>query len=106
MTIIGDSAFYFLPILVAFTAAKKFNTNAIMTAAVVGVLIHPNFIALLESGPVHFLGIPVTSATYSSTLIPSILTAWAMSYIDRGVDKITPAVTKNFLIMMITAFSI
>ena len=90
----------------AFTAAKKFNTNAIMTAAVVGVLIHPNFIALPESGPVHFLGIPVTSATYSSTLIPSILTAWAMSYIDRGVDKITPAVTKNFLIMMITAFSI
>ena len=48
----------------------------------------------------------MTSATYSSTLIPSILTAWAMSYIDRGVDKITPAVTKNFLIMMITAFSI
>ncbi|MDE6851775.1 MAG: glucose PTS transporter subunit IIA, partial [Lachnospiraceae bacterium] len=99
LTVIGDCAFYFLPILVAFSAGKKFNTNPFLVAAVVGVLIHPNFIALLEGaeGGVKFLGIPVTSATYSSTLIPSILTAWAMSWIEKLVDKITPSVTKNFL---------
>lgn len=99
LTVIGDCAFYFLPILVAFSAGRKFNTNPYLVAAVIGVLIHPNFIALLEGteGGVKFLGIPVTSATYSSTLIPSILAAWAMSYIEKLVDKITPSVTKNFL---------
>lgn len=99
LTVIGDCAFYFLPILVAFSAGRKFNTNPFLVAAVIGVLIHPNFIALLEGAEagVTFLGIPVTSATYSSTLIPSILTAWAMSYIEKLVEKITPSVTKNFL---------
>lgn len=99
LTVIGDCAFYFLPILVAFSAAKKFNTNPYLVVAVVGVLIHPNFIALLEGAAdgVRFLGIPVTNTTYSSTLIPSILTAWAMSWIERLVEKITPSVTKNFL---------
>ncbi len=99
LTVIGDCAFYFLPILVAFSAAKRFHTNPFLVAAVVGVLIHPNFIALLADTEVSvtFLGIPVTSATYSSTLIPSILTAWAMSYIEKLVEKITPSITKNFL---------
>lgn len=97
LTVIGDCAFYFLPILIAFSAGKKFNTNPYLVAAVIGVLIHPNFIALLAEGGVKFIGIPVTSATYSSTIIPSILTAWAMSYIEKLVDKITPSVTKNFL---------
>lgn len=98
LTVIGDCSFYFLPVLVAFSAGRKFNTNPYLVAAVVGVLIHPNFIALLEGAEgVHFLGLPVTAATYSSTLIPSILTAWAMSYIEKLVDRITPSVTKNFL---------
>ena len=99
LTVIGDCAFYFLPMLVAFSAAKKFNTNPYLVAAVIGVLLHPSFISLLEQATdgVRFIGIPVTSATYSSTIIPSILTAWAMSWIERGVDRITPSVTKNFL---------
>lgn len=99
LTVIGDCSFYFLPILVAFSAGKKFNTNAYMAAAVVGVLLHPNFIALLNDAAdgVRFIGLPVTSASYSSTIIPSILTVWAMSYIEKGIDKVTPSVTKNFL---------
>lgn len=98
MTVIGDSAFYFLPILVAYSAARKFNANPVLVASVVAVLIHPDFITLINGGDkVRFLGIPVTVATYSSTIIPSILTAWVMSYIERLVDKITPAFTKNFL---------
>ena len=99
LTVIGDCAFYFLPMLVAFSAAKKFNTNPYLVAAVIGVLLHPSFISLLEQAAdgVRFIGIPVTSATYSSTIIPSILTAWAMSWIERGVDRITPSLTKNFL---------
>lgn len=99
LTVVGDGAFYFLPLLVAYTSAKRFNTNPYLVVAVVGVLLHPDFINLLsqaENG-VHFLGLPVTNASYSSSIIPAILTAWIMSYIERFVDRITPAVTKNFL---------
>ncbi|EHI99163.1 PTS system, beta-glucoside-specific IIABC subunit [Clostridium sp. DL-VIII] len=99
LTVMGDCAFYFMPVLIAYSAGKKFNTNPYMVAAVAGVLLHPNFIALLNNatGGVYFLGIPVTSASYSSTIIPIILTAWGMSYIEKLVEKITPSVTKNFL---------
>lgn len=98
LSVIADTAFYFLPVLVAYSAGRKFGSNPILVTAVVAVLIHPDFMSLIAGeGGIHFLGIPVTNASYSSSVIPAILTAWAMSYIERLVDKITPAVTKNFL---------
>ena len=96
--VIGNTAFYFLPVLVAYSAGRKFGANPVLVTAVVAILLHPNFIALTGAeGGINFLGIPVTSFDYSSSIIPSILTALAMSYIERGVEKITPAFTKNFL---------
>lgn len=98
MSVIGNTAFYFLPVLVAFSAGRKFGGNPFLVTAVVAILIHPNFIALTGAeGGINFLGIPVTSFDYSSSIIPAILTAWVMSYIERLVEKITPAFTKNFL---------
>lgn len=98
MSVIGNTAFYFLPVLVAYSAGRKFGANPVLVTAVVAILIHPNFVALTGAeGGIRFLGIPVTSFDYSSSIIPAILTAWVMSYIERLVDKITPAVTKNFL---------
>lgn len=98
MGVIGNTAFYFLPVLVAYSAGRKFGANPVLVTAVVAILIHPNFVALTGAeGGINFLGIPVTSFDYSSSLIPAILTAYAMSWIERGVEKITPAVTKNFL---------
>lgn len=103
LTVMGDCAYYFLPMLIAYSAGKKFGANPYMVAAVTGVLLHPDFIALLNSatGGVYFLGIPVTAASYSSTIIPVILTAWAMSCIEKLAERITPSVTKNFLKPMI-----
>lgn len=98
MSVIGNTAFYFLPVLVAYSAGRKFGANPVLVTAVVAILIHPNFIALTGAeGGINFLGIHVTSFDYSSSLIPAILTAYAMSWIERGVEKITPAFTKNFL---------
>lgn len=98
MGVIGNTAFYFLPVLVAFSAGRKFGGNPFLVTAVVAILIHPNFVALTGAeGGINFLGIPVTSFDYSSSIIPAILTAWVMSYIERIVEKITPAFTKNFL---------
>ena len=104
MSVIGNTAFYFLPVLVAYSAGRKFGANPVLVTAVVAILIHPNFIALTGAeGGINFLGIHVTSFDYSSSLIPAILTAYAMSWIERGVEKITPAFTKNFLLGPLSA---
>lgn len=99
LTVMGDCAYYFLPMLIAFSAAKKFNTNPYMVAAVAGVLLHPQFMELVTNATegVRFCGVPVMSASYSSTIIPIMLTAWSMSYIEKFADRITPVMAKNFL---------
>ncbi|MFR0048343.1 MAG: beta-glucoside-specific PTS transporter subunit IIABC [Clostridium butyricum] len=110
---IGDGAFFFMPVLIAMSAAKKFNTNSYYAVSIALIILHPNFISLLndakEAGTtVAFLGfIPVTYASYSYSVIPIILSVWALSYIEVFVDKITPNITKNFLkpmlVVLITA---
>lgn len=110
---IGDGAFFFMPVLIAMSAAKKFNTNSYYAVSIALIILHPNFISLLndakEAGAtVAFFGfIPVTYASYSYSVIPIILSVWALSYIEVFVDKITPNITKNFLkpmlVVLITA---
>ncbi len=67
LNVIGDGAFFFLPLMVAASAA------------------------------VEFALIPVTAVKYTYTVIPALVMTWCLSYIERWVDRITPAVTKNFL---------
>lgn len=96
---VGDAAFYFMPIFISYAAAKRFNTSAPLVAVVTAVLLHPEFIALMndDAQALFFLGIPVVTAHYASTVIPAILNAWVMSKIEKYVDKITPNITKGFL---------
>lgn len=99
---IGDAAFYFLPVMVAASASKKFNTNMFIAIAIAGLMLHPDFRTMMEAVTVgdtaaHFLGIPVVGVKYTYTVIPALCMTWILSYIERAIDKITPAVTKNFL---------
>ncbi|THB85011.1 PTS cellobiose/arbutin/salicin transporter subunit IIBC [Pantoea allii] len=101
LNVIGDGAFFFLPIMVAASAALKFKTNMSLAIAIAGVLVHPNFVELMakaaQGQPVEFAFIPVTAVKYTYTVIPAMVMTWILSHIERGVDRITPAVTKNFL---------
>ena len=101
LNVIGDGAFFFLPLMVAASAAIKFNTNMSLAIAIAGVLVHPSFIELMAKAAqgehVEFALIPVTAVKYTYTVIPALVMTWCLSYIERWVDRITPAVTKNFL---------
>ncbi|KAA5971776.1 PTS cellobiose/arbutin/salicin transporter subunit IIBC [Pantoea sp. M_9] len=101
LNVIGDGAFFFLPVMVAASAALKFNTNMSLAIAIAGVLVHPNFIDLMakaaQGQTVEFAFIPVTAVKYTYTVIPALVMTWILSWIERWVDRITPAVTKNFL---------
>ncbi|MFM5817970.1 PTS cellobiose/arbutin/salicin transporter subunit IIBC [Aeromonas sp. XH] len=101
LTVAGDGAFFFLPLMVAASAAVKFKTNMSLAIAIAGVLVHPSFIELMaraaEGEQVTFALVPVTAVKYTYTVIPALVMTWCLSYIERWVDRITPAVTKNFL---------
>lgn len=98
---IGDGAFFFLPVMVAASAALKFKTNLSLAIAIAGVLVHPAFIDLMakaaQGQAVTFAGIPVTAVKYTYTVIPALVMTWILSHIEYWVDRFTPAVTKNFL---------
>ncbi|EIH3974139.1 PTS cellobiose/arbutin/salicin transporter subunit IIBC [Escherichia coli] len=101
LNVIGDGAFFFLPLMVAASAAIKFKTNMSLAIAIAGVLVHPSFIELMAKAAqgehVEFALIPVTAVKYTYTVIPALVMTWCLSYIERWVNRITPAVTKNFL---------
>ena len=103
LSVMGDGAFFFMPVLIAISASKKFGTNMYYAASIALIMLHPNFISLMSSAQeagtvVRFLGfIPVTYASYSYSVIPIILAVWSLQYVEKLVDKITPVVTKNFL---------
>ncbi|MDT2757701.1 PTS transporter subunit EIIC [Enterococcus asini] len=108
LDILGDSAFYFMPILLAVFASRKFKVNTSIAVIVVGVLLHPNFTTWVASGDgISFLKIPVQPVSYAASVIPALLTIWIMSYIEKFVDRITPKALKIILnptlVLLITA---
>ncbi len=107
LAVFSDAAFYFLPFLIAYSAARKLNCNAVMAMSIAGIILHPNFISMInnvkETGEtLKFIGIPVTPATYSSSVIPIILSVWLMSYVEPIADKISPKPVKFFTKPLIT----
>lgn len=103
LNFIADSVFYFLPILLAFSSANKFGCNPYIAAIVGGVLLHPNWNALVSAGdPVSFFGLPVTLYSYSSSVLPIILTVLFMSYVERFAEKVSPNVVKAVLQPLLT----
>ncbi|EPL6453646.1 beta-glucoside-specific PTS transporter subunit IIABC [Providencia rettgeri] len=101
---ISDSAFYFLPILLAFSVAKKFKTNEYIAVTLAFILVYPMF----QNEPaLSFFGINIPNITYNFTVIPIILGVWLLSYINRWVEKIIPASVKiifvPLLVLIITS---
>ena len=94
---IADAAFYFMPVLLAYGAAIKFDVNPILAITVAGILLHPNISQLFSTGDaVSFLGIPVLAADYAGSVLPIIFTVWIMSYVEPFADRISPSFIKFF----------
>lgn len=108
LSIMGDSVFYFLPFFVAYTSAKKLNTNVFFAVLIPAVLLHPNLNALSVDGvnSVGFFGIPVRLTNYSANIVPILLGVFLMSYVERFAEKVSPKVIKIFfkplLVLIIT----
>ncbi|HFU3789034.1 TPA: beta-glucoside-specific PTS transporter subunit IIABC [Streptococcus suis] len=94
----GDAPYHFMPIFLAYSASQKLKVTPTLAMSVAGILLHPNFVQMVSTGdPLHFLGAPVTPASYGSSVIPILIMVWLMKYIEAVFNKVTPAVTKSFL---------
>lgn len=102
----ADAAFYFLPMMLAFTAARKFKCNQGTAMALAGLLVYPSFIELLKGEEaVRFLYLlPVTKASYASSVIPIILGVWFMSLVEHYMQKVSPRAIKFFAVPLASLF--
>lgn len=100
LSVIGDSAFYYLPIILGYSAVKKFGGNPFIGMALGGTLVHPDIVNMLGGAfksDTSFLSIPITLVPYQSSVIPVILAAWFYSFLEKNFNKIFHDSFKKFI---------
>lgn len=111
---LGDCLFYFFPIFLGYTSAKKFGSSIFIGMAIGATLVYPSFSSITAGGeplytlfggtifesPVYitFLGIPVILMSYTSSVIPIIISTYIGSKLEAFFKKIIPSVVRTFLV--------
>ncbi|WP_205401897.1 PTS transporter subunit EIIC [Streptococcus lutetiensis] len=105
LNMIGDGVYYFLPILVGYTAAKRMNVDIFIGMVLGAILVHPTLLKLAGENAATYTslaGLPVKIVDYSAQALPVILTVWLAKYVDMFTNKISPNIVKVFLRPMLT----
>lgn len=109
LQIFSNAVFYFLPFLIAYSAAKKFKTRESLALALAGILLYPTMIEGAAKGadPLSFLGLSIPLNNYTSSVLPIILGVLLLSFVDKWITKAIPKslsiVFTPVLSLMITA---
>ncbi len=90
--IVGNAGFYFMPLFIAWGAAKKLNTSIPMALLLSTLLVDPNIINIVTTGePFSIYGlIPMQLNNYTQSVLPILLTVWVLSYVFKFFDKHVP----------------
>lgn len=99
---ISVAVFFFLPMLVSFSAAKVFKVNEYIALAVAAAMMSPKLLEkatlLTEAGSKAELNVfgmlPIELLNYGGAIVPAILAVWVLSKITPLVDKLVPASAK------------
>lgn len=103
LSAIGDGVFYFIPIVLAFSAGQKFGANPFVSVALAATLFHPTITTLLKSGqPVEFLGFGVSPVSYASSVIPIVISVWLLSYVERFISKYMPSALRMMFVPLLS----
>ena len=97
----SDGIFNLLPLFLAYTAAKKFKADKFVSVAIAAALVYPDMSAAYAAGEaLTFLKIPVVLVSYTSTVIPIILSVYVLSKLEKVLKKIFPEVIRNIFTPM------
>ncbi|MCO6557357.1 MAG: PTS glucose transporter subunit IIA [Gilliamella sp.] len=97
---IADAPFYYLPIILGFSAVKKFGGNPYVGMAIGGALVHPNIVGMMGGAlelQTEFFSIPISLIPYASSVFPIILASWVYSILERAFNKILHDSFKKFI---------
>ncbi|MDQ0412310.1 beta-glucoside-specific PTS transporter subunit IIABC [Mesobacillus stamsii] len=100
----SNAVFYFFPIMLAFSAARTFGSNAFVSAAIMAALLEPKFTGLMKNvgDTVDFANIPIVLMNYSGQIIPAILTIWLFSYLESFLNRYIPKIIQMFAVPMLS----
>lgn len=118
---IGNAIFYYFPIIIGWSAGKRFGVKPALSMAIGAVLVYPTIVTLAGGDPLYSVatgtvfasnvfgdvfGIPLILQSYGSTVIPVIVMEWFASKVYKGFSSVIPALVKsffsNFLTLLIT----
>lgn len=117
LSAVGDALFYFFPVVLGWSAARRFKLKESMGITLGAVLVYPTIVALSAGEPLYtiftgtwfeqeiftsFLGIPVILQSYSGSVVPIIVIVWFASIVDRWLNKIIPAIVKTLFVPLLT----
>ncbi|MDQ0360461.1 glucose PTS transporter subunit IIA [Breznakia pachnodae] len=100
ISIIANTPFYFMPILVAYGASRKLDCSPVLPMILACTLIDPSYIAL--EGPQKLFGLDVPLLGYSTTVIPAMLSTLVVYNIEKFFNKVVPGIIKNVLALPLT----
>lgn len=101
LTLMATSVFYFLPLLVGLTTAKRFKTSPYIALALIGAVLMPGFIELVKGNGgnlVPFFGIKMPVYNYSGQVISAIVIIWLQSVLEHFMEKRVPVSLQLFVI--------
>ena len=118
INIFANAPFTLLPILIGFSAAKRFGGNAFLGAALGMILVHPELMSAydypkaLEEGKEipswNVLGLEINQVGYQGQVLPMLVAAYILANLEKGLRKVVPAVLDNLLTpllsILVTAF--
>ena len=91
--------FAFLPVFIAITASKHFQCNPFIAVLCACALINPSWGAIAariaDGEMISFLSLPLAKTVYTSSVLPPIFMVWALSFVERFVKRIIPAVVSE-----------
>ena len=86
-----DAAFYFMPILVGYNAAKQLGINGMLGSFIGSILMVPDFAVFATNGqPLTVFGIPATMTNYAQTVLPIMLSVPLFCLVYKTVKKFMP----------------
>lgn len=107
----SDAVFYFLPIFVGFTAARRLGADPIIVAIIGGVITYPAIIKLAEGDasssllgmPLNadFFGLPFHVAQYSYSIFPIIVAAWLASILEPQLKRFIPTTVRMIFLPLV-----
>ncbi len=100
----ADSAFFFLPVLVGFAAAKRLGSDPMIAAVIGGFLVYPQMITWGKSMTTMFsLGSwNFQFLNYSYSIFPMILAAWLAKECEQWLKKVLPSYLQMIFTPLIT----